>query len=116
VECCKLIPCYTTNEGGLAARRTGKLALPHFVVELFFLCIPDSLITFIFSWRQTFAIVSCMEEHLTRILQVSLLESGVTTKSCGFSVKFMAVISLFIYCYLQECVNAHELHSQAFSS
>jgi len=57
-----------------------------------------------------------MEEHLSRILRVSLLESGVTDKSCGFSVKVMAVISLLIYCYLQECVNAYELYSQASSS
>jgi hypothetical protein len=50
------------------------------------------------------------------ILRFSLLESGVTTGSCGFSVKVMAVISPLICGYLQECVNVYELYSQAFSS
>jgi len=55
-----------------------------------------------------------MEEHLTRILRVSLLESGVTAESCGFSVSYGSNFALHLW--LQECVNAYELYSQAFSS
>lgn len=102
------------NRLGWIGRRTGKLALPHFVVELFFLYIPDCHITLYSHGAGLSPLFPVWKSiHVDRLgyYGFSLLESGVTAESCEFSVQVMAVISLFICGCLQECVNAYQLYS-----